>query len=101
MCVLAVQPIVRRRAPDCAHAAVAPSIAALAANLFVLACAAAIYCNRKTRRLLSRQSLIMLLSVQLVGVLYDVAYMCVAACISGAPGADLRTQRGGAIDRSD
>jgi hypothetical protein len=54
------------------------------ANLFVLACAAAIYCNRKTRRLLSRQSLIMLLSVQLVGVLYDAAYMCVVACISEA-----------------
>jgi hypothetical protein len=56
-----------------------PSIAALVANTLVLTFAGIIYCNRKMRRLLWRQSLLMLLSVQLVGVLYDVAYMCAAA----------------------
>jgi hypothetical protein len=60
-------------------AAVGPSIAALVANIVVLSLAAVVFCGRRTRRLLRRQSLIMLLSVQVVGIIYDAAYMCVAA----------------------
>jgi hypothetical protein len=70
------------------RAAVAPSIAALVANLFVVTCAVAIYCNLKTRRLLSRQSLTMLLSVQLVAVFYDAGFMCVASHLRLRPDAE-------------
>jgi hypothetical protein len=91
VCVPALRPITYRLAPDGAYAAAAPSIAALAANLLVLALAAAIYRNRDTRRLLWRQSLLMLLSVQFVGVFYDVAYMCVLAAHVRAPDTDYRS----------
>jgi hypothetical protein len=57
--------------------AVAPTIAALVANLIVLGFAVAIFRNPKTRSLLRRQSLLMLLSVQVASVIQGVAYMCV------------------------
>jgi hypothetical protein len=91
VCVPAVRPITYRVAPDGAYAAAAPSIAALTANLLVLAFAAAIYRNRDTRRLLWRQSLLMLLSVQFVGVFYDIAFMCVLAAHAPAPDTNYRS----------
>jgi hypothetical protein len=58
-------------------AAVAPTIAAVVANLIVLGFAIAIFRNSKTRPLLRRQSLLMLLSVQVASVFQGGAYMYV------------------------
>jgi hypothetical protein len=81
--------------------AVGPSVAALVANTLVLAFAVAVYLNRKTRRLLSRQSLVMLLSVQAFGLVYDAAYMCVVFVATPRRDAEDRLQRGSHADGTE
>jgi hypothetical protein len=57
--------------------ALAPAIAALVANVAVLILAGVVYANHRTRKLLWRQSLLMLFSCQVAGVFMDVAFMSV------------------------